>query len=184
MQGEGTENSYCLASNLRALRRQMKWSQEDLAERIGLNRGNIASYENGSAEPKICNLVKLARIFDVSVIDLTLTDLREGQPVVGSTWNDPGKLPLAMFSGLVAQLEKEADDLQQAIKGLHCYFKIKLKNAGGVPGDVQFVTEHFEQLHDMAQHLLQAHQQLLTNIRQQLPADCRPTSGQDQMQTG
>ncbi len=148
----------------------MKWSQEDLAERIGLNRGNIASYENGSAEPKICNLVKLARIFDVSVIDLTLKDLRNGQAGVTALWRDSGKLPMAMFSGL-EQLEREAEDLQQAIKGVHCYFKLKLKNAGGLPGDIRFVTEHFDQLHEMAQHLLQAHQQLLTNIRDQLPPE-------------
>ena len=64
-----------LPQNIRYLRKRQELSQEELALRIGLNRGNIASYENGTAEPKICNLLKLAQTFGIPITDLTQKDL-------------------------------------------------------------------------------------------------------------
>ena len=52
-----------LKLNIRYLRKKMNLSQEELANAIGLNRGNIASYESGTAEPKIANLVKMSKLF-------------------------------------------------------------------------------------------------------------------------
>ena len=52
-----------LSGNIRFLRKQKELSQEELAVHIGLNRGNIASYEKGTAEPKFCNLVPMADFF-------------------------------------------------------------------------------------------------------------------------
>jgi transcriptional regulator with XRE-family HTH domain len=72
----GNLNSNFLPQNLRNLRKRMNLSQEQFAKRIGLNRGNIASYEKGTAEPKICNLLKMANLFGVSILDLTARDLR------------------------------------------------------------------------------------------------------------
>lgn len=71
----GMTVSSVLSQNIRYLRKRQELSQEELALRVGLNRGNIASYENGTAEPKICNLLKLAQIFGISVTDLTQKDL-------------------------------------------------------------------------------------------------------------
>ncbi len=61
-----------LPANLRTLRKMCCLSQEDLASHLGLNRGNIASYENGSAEPKLCNLMKIASFFNLTMGDLTI----------------------------------------------------------------------------------------------------------------
>ena len=66
-----------LANNIRNLRKRNSWSQEELAGKVGLNRGNIASYEKGTAEPKICNLVKIARCFGVSILELTGFDMTQ-----------------------------------------------------------------------------------------------------------
>ena len=52
-----------IASNLKVLRKSTGWSQTELAECVGLNRGNIASYESGCAEPSINgggNLIRVA----------------------------------------------------------------------------------------------------------------------------
>ena len=66
-----------LKLNIRYLRKKMNLSQEELANAIGLNRGNIASYESGTAEPKIANLVKMSKLFSVPLADLTETKICE-----------------------------------------------------------------------------------------------------------
>ena len=60
-------NATFLASNLRLLRKKFQWSQEEFASRVGLNRGNIASYENGSTEPKVQSLLKMSELFQLSI---------------------------------------------------------------------------------------------------------------------
>ena len=67
-----------LNQNIRFLRKRLSLSQEELANRVGLNRGNIASYENGTAEPRICNLLKLSTLFGISIMDITQKDLSNG----------------------------------------------------------------------------------------------------------
>ena len=67
-----------LALNLRLLRKKFQWSQEEFANRVGLNRGNIASYENGSTEPKIYSLLKMSELFQVSIKELVFEDLSKG----------------------------------------------------------------------------------------------------------
>lgn len=165
MNATNNDNGFCLSENLRALRRQMKWSQEELAERIGLKRGNIASYENGSAEPRICNLVKLAQIFHISVFDLTHTDLKsDEQLALARSSHASGQKGNGLSN--VSQLEREAEDFQQAMKGLRCFFHLKVKNAGELPPEMQFMTEHFEQLYDVTRHLLDSHLQLLSMVKE------------------
>ena len=68
-------NCDILKSNIRFLRRKMNLSQEELATMIGLNRGNIASYESGTAEPRIANLVKMSKLFSVPFLSNIYTKI-------------------------------------------------------------------------------------------------------------
>lgn len=159
------DTNYCLAENLRALRKRMKWSQEELADKVGLNRGNIASYENGTAEPKICNLVKLAHLFNLSVFDLTHANLKEDLSYSQATLRQQNG---SRFSGISAMSHyvKEAEDFQQAIKGLQCLFRLKVKNVGQLPEDMQFLTDQFEQLYGVTDQLLKAHLEIIDLIKE------------------
>ena len=49
-------------------------SQMELAEKLGVNRKTIFSYEQSNAFPRRANLLKLAEILDVSVAYLSDTD--------------------------------------------------------------------------------------------------------------
>ena len=42
-------------------------TQRDMAERLGISQPSYIRYENGSAEPSLESLVKIADTFDVSV---------------------------------------------------------------------------------------------------------------------
>lgn len=151
-----------LSSNLRWLRKQKKWSQEELASKIDLNRGNIASYENGTAEPKICNLLKMAKLFSVNLICLVQRDLGidNEEPTIA--------IPMAGATPIVHDMHTYVDrakELQRVMDGLNicCRYKVKMMD-GNLPKEMQLVALHFEELYDTAQTLLEQHLALLEDI--------------------
>ncbi len=61
-----------LADNLRALRAERGWSQEDLALEAELHRTFVAHVERGSRNISLDNIAKLARALGVQVYVLLL----------------------------------------------------------------------------------------------------------------
>lgn len=59
---------------LRNARRQACVSQDDLAQRSGVDRSAISNYERGRREPNLRTIVKLARALDMAPASL-LRDL-------------------------------------------------------------------------------------------------------------
>lgn len=59
-----------IASNLTTLRQLNKFSQEDVAERIGVSRQAVAKWEAGESVPDILNCDALAKLYDVELDDL------------------------------------------------------------------------------------------------------------------
>ena len=55
------------AERLKDLRLEKELAQEALAEELGLSHGLISLWENGLREPKMSNLILLAKYFDVTV---------------------------------------------------------------------------------------------------------------------
>lgn len=152
--------SHFLHTNIRYLRKKLNWSQEELANQIGLNRGNIASYENASAEPRLCNLIKLAQLFKVSIADLTLCDMTQ-EAVYQNAMSHFGE-QAETSQMLIQDYLHRAQELEAVMKGLHTCCMFKTKNFGAdLPKDVQIVIMHFEELFNTAQALLREHHSLL-----------------------
>ena len=59
-----------LSSNLKELRNEKGMTQAELAEKIGVTQGAVYFWEKGINEPPAGYLVKLARVFSVSVDEL------------------------------------------------------------------------------------------------------------------
>jgi transcriptional regulator with XRE-family HTH domain len=59
-----------VAKNLRRLRGERGLSQEELADRAGLNRNYVGMIEREENAPTVDTLEDLAKALDVSVIDL------------------------------------------------------------------------------------------------------------------
>ena len=78
-----------VSKNIKYLRKQHKLTQEQLAERIGIKRSLLGAYEEGRADPRLTNLLNLAKEFDVLVDQLISTDLSE------VSLEAPGARPLA-----------------------------------------------------------------------------------------
>lgn len=148
-----------IAANIRFLRKQRSLSQAELAEAVGLNRGNIASYEAGQAEPRICSLLRISKLFGVSSHDLTRLDL-----------SDPENLAKAeaVFSELVddkrrviESFTRELEDLEKLLEGIERCFTHKFNSIEEPNREVLTLSFFFEQYQEATQQLLSQHQELL-----------------------
>ncbi|MDE6413528.1 MAG: helix-turn-helix domain-containing protein, partial [Eubacterium sp.] len=66
--------------NLRNLRKEKDYSQEYLAERLGVTRQTISKWENGTAMPDLKKLIELADFFETSMDDLLGLDYKTMNP--------------------------------------------------------------------------------------------------------
>ncbi len=69
-----------LNKNLKFLRSSNKISQQELADRIGIDRSTVSRIENNEIETTIDNAIKIADIFNISLSDLLGRDLRIPRP--------------------------------------------------------------------------------------------------------
>ena len=56
-----------LAENIRAYRKSMGLTQDQLAEKLGVTLGAVSKWERGSSEPDLSYIMELAELFHVSV---------------------------------------------------------------------------------------------------------------------
>ena len=70
-----------LGKRIAALRRQKEWTQDALAERLGVSPQAVSKWENDLTCPDIALLPQLAREFGVTVDEL-LTGRQEAEPLV------------------------------------------------------------------------------------------------------
>jgi len=75
-----------LGSNIAAKRKELKLSQEYIAEQLGVSRQAVSKWETGQTEPTAKNLVELARLFHV-----TVSDLVEPEKIAPSATTPPKK---------------------------------------------------------------------------------------------
>lgn len=59
-----------ISENLQFLRKSFHFSQEEVAERIGVSRQAVAKWESGETVPDLFNCAALAKLFNVTMDDL------------------------------------------------------------------------------------------------------------------
>lgn len=55
---------------IKELREERNWSQEQMAERLGMSKNGYAKIERGESLPSLERLDEIAKVFDVSVLEL------------------------------------------------------------------------------------------------------------------
>ncbi|KAA9240998.1 MULTISPECIES: helix-turn-helix transcriptional regulator [Aerococcus] len=66
-----------MKNRIKALRKERKLRQEDLAEKVGVSRQTIIAIENDKYDPSLLLALKLSKFFEVTVNDLF--DLEESK---------------------------------------------------------------------------------------------------------
>jgi len=72
---------HLISSNIKYLRKQKSWTQQDLADQLDIKRPLIGSYEEGRADPRLNTLLKLAELFELSADELLSVDLATNKSV-------------------------------------------------------------------------------------------------------
>lgn len=87
-----------LADKIIKLRKQLGWSQEELAEKMNVSRQSVSKWESTNSIPDLNKVIKLAEIFDVST-DFLLKDEVEvsDSPIEGK---EPGLVQISLEEAL------------------------------------------------------------------------------------
>lgn len=62
-----------MGKRIKELRNKNRYTQIELAKKVGVTKSTIAAYENDSRQPSYAVLIKLATVFNVSIDSLLLT---------------------------------------------------------------------------------------------------------------
>lgn len=68
-----------IANKLYTLRKKNGLSQEALAEKLGISRQSISKWERAESSPDTDNLISLARLYNISLDELLLNDVKENE---------------------------------------------------------------------------------------------------------
>ena len=69
-----------LADKIMSLRKKCGWSQEDLADQLGISRQSVSKWESGMSIPDLEKIVKMSSLFGVSTDYLLKDELEEELP--------------------------------------------------------------------------------------------------------
>ena len=126
-----------LCKNIAALRRANGFTQEELAEKLGITFQAVSKWENLLSCPDISLVPDIAKIFCVSTDALFGMEKEEKFPLL--PWEDDGKLHVAVFEGTrpVSQAEYRNEKMKISvhltgdIRDVVCDCSVVSENIGG-----------------------------------------------------
>ena len=77
-----------LANNLRRLRTENNYTQEQISEKLNISRQAYSNYETGKRIPDIDMLIRIADIYEVTLEQL-LTQTCTSTGILNEVWNFP-----------------------------------------------------------------------------------------------
>ena len=83
-----------LAEKIIRLRKQMGWSQEELAEKMNISRQSVSKWESTNSIPDLNKIILLGDIFDVSTDYLLKDDVEAYEPLNESV--EPGTVKISL----------------------------------------------------------------------------------------
>ena len=69
-----------VGKNIRTLRHQRGWSQEDVANRLGISIPAFSKIETGVTDINLSRLEQIANIYEVNVVNLLSLEIEEAEP--------------------------------------------------------------------------------------------------------
>lgn len=87
-----------LADKIIRLRKQLGWSQEELAEKMNISRQSVSKWESTNSIPDLNKIIMLADIFDVSIDSLLKDDVEALDPL--SEVKEPGIIKINLEQAL------------------------------------------------------------------------------------
>jgi transcriptional regulator with XRE-family HTH domain len=73
-----------VGKNIRTLRHQRGWSQEDVARRLGISIPAFSKIETGVTDINLSRLEQIANIYEVNVVNLLSLEIEEVEPQISN----------------------------------------------------------------------------------------------------
>lgn len=136
-----------IGDNIRYLRKQAGYSQEQLARKIGITQGSVSLWEKGKNDPDTKTLSKIAQIFGVP-LDFFMSDelrreldaiqvIRNAIPIVGE-----------IACGTPITAEENIEGYADIPDGIHADFALRCKGESMIPtfkdGDLVLIRQQPE----------------------------------------
>jgi transcriptional regulator with XRE-family HTH domain len=154
-----------LSKNLRYLRSQAKLSQQGLADILGLSRSQIASYENGLAEPNAANLIIIARNFNVLLHDLIEIDIEMRAREESLGWEHNKAMTLLYKAGTYDDNKKRIEDYSSKLKRFVDIHKDYKKDSKKLTKPSRQYLQDTEDIIDLTQKLLALNEELMNKLQ-------------------
>jgi len=95
-----------VGKNIRTIRHQRGWSQEDVANRLGISIPAFSKIETGVTDINLSRLEQIANIYEVNVVNLLALDIEETEPQVSN---------LSIAQKKITDRETEIANLQRKV---------------------------------------------------------------------
>jgi len=95
-----------VGKNIRTIRHQRGWSQEDVANRLGISIPAFSKIETGVTDINLSRLEQIANIYEVNVVNLLALDAGPVEPQVSN---------LSILQKKIAERELEIANLQRKV---------------------------------------------------------------------
>jgi transcriptional regulator with XRE-family HTH domain len=97
-----------LATNIRVLRHEHGWSQEDIARKLGISIPAFSKIETGITDVNLSRIEQIANIFDVPVVKLLATE-------EDNIEEEPQQILIDAVRRKIAEREDEINGLQRKV---------------------------------------------------------------------
>jgi transcriptional regulator with XRE-family HTH domain len=110
--------------NIKSLREKNGFTQQQLAEKLGVSRGQIANYENGENSPSLEIIYKMLVVLDTTPNLLFGTETIKNSPKKGTTEDDLRKTIEALEKIItydelkIAELKKQLKECQKKVESV------------------------------------------------------------------
>ena len=104
-----------LADKITNLRKKAGWSQEELANQLGVSRQSVSKWESGASIPDLDKILRLSQIFEVSTDYLLRDDLEPDLPQVEPELSPASSTPQAPVQRITLE---EANTYLDTVRGV------------------------------------------------------------------
>ncbi len=165
-----------LSKNIRYLRKSRQWSQEALANKVGVKRSSIAAYESKNVRPRLDFIVELSKLFGVEMSDLIEKDMEtirgNGTSKVDNLKDIEqidaraiGKLKLDIKDKeSVQKFIERSIRIRKMLEGFKVFYRFKLESFEDLNEDAQRLSADIENFLLLMEHLLAHNEAIISAI--------------------
>lgn len=121
------------------MRKRQRLTQQQLADRLGVKRSNIAAYETKNVEPRLTLINDMAQLFRISLSDFITVDLEQRQDTVTKDATPSTGSGLVPPRGnQLARLRERNSEIISMLEGFRVFYEYKqsAREFALIPGDV------------------------------------------------